>query len=291
MKNMIRKIAISLLMAFTISNIVLAQQDKMKEINKIKIDKNYITVTGTSMASEEEASNNAHIMLVAEIDAWLKENSKGDVEGYTAKATKNICLIQTKIGSLYRAFAYVKKSDILPYYKDDIVITESIDADSETTVASVPPTNSSDTNTIAESSPKQESLVKTEKPVKKQNPTNRSKIENEHSSTLNNQTLAGVNVPNEEKVITKLYTAAAVKKYLASLIENDRIELYSSNITDLPQNGVAYLIIFDYHGVARKYIRVNQGIATNLSTSSSENLKDLLENNSEGYSSIWFTFK
>lgn len=105
-----------------------SQKNQTDEINKIKKSRNYLYVTGTSMTSEKEANDNAMIMLTAEIEAWLKENSKGkgDVTGYTAKAQKNAGFIQTKIGSLYRTFAYVKKDDILLFYKDDIIINNQI---------------------------------------------------------------------------------------------------------------------------------------------------------------------
>lgn len=78
---------------------------------------------------------------------------------------------------------------------------------------------------------------------------------------------------------------------MTNLINNDRIGNYGSEITELPQTGVVYLIIFDYHGIARKYIRIDQGSATNLATSSPENLKELSNDKTKGYSSIWFTFK
>lgn len=105
-----------------------SQKNQTDEINKIKKSRNYLYVTGTSMTSEKEANDNAMIMLTAEIETWLKENSKGkgDVTGYTAKAKKNAGFIQTKIGSLYRTFAYVKKDDILLFYKDDIIINNQI---------------------------------------------------------------------------------------------------------------------------------------------------------------------
>lgn len=52
-----------------------------------------------------------------------------------------------------------------------------------------------------------------------------------------------------------------------------------------------YLIVFDYHGIVRKYIRVDHELATNLSTSISEDINELLKNIPEGYFAVWFTFK
>lgn len=296
---MIRKITIFLLAILSASNIAFAQQDKTKEINKIKKDRNYLTVTGTSTSSEEEASNNAHIMLIAEIDAWLKENSKEDIEGYTAKAKKNISLIQTKRGSLYRAFAYVKKSDILPYYKDEIIITETPESETETTSNANSSVEFLPSNTIKEevaeqSTPKQKMKVQEnaiQESQKEIHETSSPKIQKQIASINNSSPQEGIKVSTEERSIKKLYTSASVKKYMTNLINNDRIGNYGSEITELPQTGVVYLIIFDYHGIARKYIRIDQGSATNLTTSSPENLKELSNDKTKGYSSIWFTFK
>lgn len=299
---MIRKIAIFLLAVFAMTNISFAQQDKTKEINKIKKDHNYLAVTGTSMSSEEEASNNAHIMLIAEIDSWLKENSKEDVEGYTAKAKKNISLIQTKRGSLYRAFAYVKKSDILPYYKDEIIITESSESSSATTDTVVSSTDTFAANTIGEELSKQippkeevreeESLTQnSEEQQGIQTSIETSQLKSEQPLTINSPVSRGVSVSAEEANILKLYTFTSVKKYMATLIKEDRIGKYGNKITDLPNEEVFYLIVFDYHGIVRKYIRVDHELATNLSTSISEDMNELLKNIPEGYFAVWFTFK
>lgn len=295
---MIRKIAIFLLGVFAITNISFAQQDKTKEINKIKKDRNYLTVTGTSMSSEEEASNNAHIMLIAEIDSWLKENSKEDVEGYTAKAKKSISFIQTKRGSLYRAFAYVKKSDILPYYKDEIIITESPESSSDTADTVVPSTDTFVANTIGEELSKQippkeeESLTQnSEEQQRIQTSIEISQLKSEQPLTIKSPVSRGVSISAEETNILKLYTFTSVKKYMATLIKEDRIGKYGNKITDLPNEEVVYLIVFDYHGIVRKYIRVDHELATNLSTSFSEDINEFLKNIPEGYFAVWFTFK
>ena len=100
----------------------LAQEDKNAEINKIKRSRDYLTVTGTSMVSAEEASENARMLIDVEIEQWLQENVEGDIAGYIAKSKENLAVIETKRGSLFRAFIYVKKKDILPYYENETVM-------------------------------------------------------------------------------------------------------------------------------------------------------------------------
>lgn len=106
-------------------NPAFAQQDKNEEINRIKRDLSYLTATGTSTVSEKEAYENAKVLMNNEIEQWLSENANGDITGYIAKSKENMSFIDTQMGRLYRSFVYVKKTDILPYYKDEIVIAES----------------------------------------------------------------------------------------------------------------------------------------------------------------------
>ena len=103
-----------LLVLFAWSIPTLAQEDKNAEINKIKRSRDYLTVTGTSMVSAEEASENARMLIDVEIEQWLQGNAEGDIAGYVAKSKENLAVIETKRGSLFRAFIYVKKKDILP---------------------------------------------------------------------------------------------------------------------------------------------------------------------------------
>ena len=61
-------------------------QDKQAEINKIKKDRNYLTATGSSTISEEDALEKAREQIDASIAQWLSENAKGDISGYVAKS-------------------------------------------------------------------------------------------------------------------------------------------------------------------------------------------------------------
>lgn len=97
-------------------------QNKQKEINAIKSNKNYLYATAMSKESSEEASNNSKDLLALEIEQWLKESKADDVAGYVAKSREKLSVINTRRGSLYRVFAYVRKKDILPYYKEEEVI-------------------------------------------------------------------------------------------------------------------------------------------------------------------------
>lgn len=96
------------------------------DINKIKKNRSYITAQAASTESPEAASEIARTSLNLEIEQWLKERGEKDVAGYVAKSKESISVINTRQGSIYRAFVYVKKKEVLPYYQDEDVVMDSV---------------------------------------------------------------------------------------------------------------------------------------------------------------------
>lgn len=293
-----------------------SQSDQVKEMNKIKKNRNYLTVTGTSMVSEKESSDNALIMLTAEIEEWIKENAKGDVTGYTAKAKQSAGFIKTKIGSLYRTFAYVKKSDILPYYKDDIIImnnqskTERAGSDSQKEAIPQPPAikvTQPQTDTLPpapqNTAPQKSVTPAVEKNAPEKETTNtdfsilkklfkKKKKDADKTTQTGDQMLpTKTSTPDyaEEAKMLNLLSANAVKKYLSNLIQDDKINRFGE-IKDTPQQGVVYMLLSDYHGIVREYLRITDGKAVSLKSGESVALTNILKKYSTKYS-IWFTLK
>lgn len=94
-------------------------QSGQKEINDIKKSKRYVYAMAASMKSGEEAIASAKDLLLLEVEQWLKDEKMEDVAGYIVKVKNNTSQIETQRGKLYRAFVYVAKKDVLPYYKDE----------------------------------------------------------------------------------------------------------------------------------------------------------------------------
>lgn len=88
--------------------------DAVKDINQIKADTTYISAEST-VKDWETAYDNARILLSREIEDWLTAQGVKDVSGVIANSNEHILEIKTTRGSLYRAFVYVRKSDLLPY--------------------------------------------------------------------------------------------------------------------------------------------------------------------------------
>ena len=278
-----------LLVLFTWAIPTLAQEDKNAEINKIKRSRDYLTVTGTSMVSAEEASENAKMLIDVEIEQWLQENAEGDIAGYVAKSKENLAVIETKRGSLFRAFIYVKKKDILPYYEDETVMAElpnPIVTDTPIIVDTVkveeittPPVEENIVEVKSE-----EKLVSTvdylppvEKPVEKV-----------IVAPLESAS-GGISNTEEEKSILKVYSVSSVSKYLGKLKQADKLTEYGKEIA-WPDNGVVYFFFADYNNVVRGYIKMIDGTAFNLANEEQVELADYLTKYETG-TYIWFTLK
>ena len=287
MKYLMRIAVLLVLFAWAIPT--LAQEDKNAEINKIKRNRDYLTVTGTSMFSAEEASENARMLIDVEIEQWLKENAEGDIAGYVAKSKENLAVIETKRGSLFRAFIYVKKKDILPYYEDETVMAELPNPIVTDTPIIVDTVKIEDTTTppveenIVEVKSEEElvSTVEYLPPVEK--PTEEVIVAPLESAS------GGVSNLEEEKSMLKVYSISSVSKYLGKLKQADKLAEYGKEVA-WPGNGVVYFFFADYNNVVRGYIRMTDGTSFNLTNGEQVELADYLAKYETG-TYIWFTLK
>ena len=278
-----------LLVLFAWSIPTLAQEDKNAEINKIKRSRNYLTVTGTSMFSAEEASENAKMLIDVEIEQWLQENAEGDIAGYVAKSKENLAVIETKRGSLFRAFIYVKKKDILPYYEDETVMAElpnPIVTDTPIIVDTMkveeittPPVEENIVEVKSE-----EELVSTVEYL----PQVEKPVEEAIVAPLESAN-GGVSNMEEENSMLKVYSVSSISKYLGKLKQADKLAEYGKEVA-WPGNGVVYFFFADYNNVVRGYIKMTDGITFNLANGEVVELADYLTKYETG-TYIWFTLK
>ena len=287
MKYLMRIAVLLVLFAWSIPT--LAQEDKNAEINKIKRSRDYLTVTGTSMASAEEASENAKMLIDVEIEQWLQENAEGDIAGYVAKSKENLAVIETKRGSLFRAFIYVKKKDILPYYEDETVMAElpnPIVTDTPIIVDTMkveeittPPVEENIVEVKSE-----EELVSTVEYL----PQVEKPVEEVIVAPLESAN-GGVSNMEEENSMLKVYSVSSISKYLGKLKQADKLAEYGKEVA-WPSNGVVYFFFADYNNVVRGYIKMTDGTAFNLANGEVVELADYLTKYETG-TYIWFTLK
>ena len=267
----------------------LAQEDKNAEINKIKRSRDYLTVTGTSMVSAEEASENARMLIDVEIEQWLQENVEGDIAGYIAKSKENLAVIETKRGSLFRAFIYVKKKDILPYYENETVMAElpeplvpetpvNVDTIKAEEII-IPPVEENVVKVESE-----EGLVSTVEylpPVEK--PAEEVIVAPLESAS------GGISNMDEEQSMLKKYSISSVNKYLGQLKKADKLAEYGKEAA-WPSTGVVYFFFADYNNVVRGYLKVSDGTVINLANGNQVEIADYLTKYETG-TYIWFTLK
>ena len=282
-----RVVMLLLLFAWVVP--ALAQEDKNAEINKIKRSRDYLTVTGTSMASAEEASENARMLIDVEIEQWLQENAEGDIAGYIAKSKENLAVIETKRGSLFRAFIYVKKKDILPYYENETVMAELPEPLVPETPVNVDTIKAEETiippveeNVVKVES--EEGLVSTVEylpPVEK--PAEEVIVAPLESAN------GGISNMDEEQSMLKKYSISSVNKYLGQLKKADKLAEYGKEAA-WPSTGVVYFFFADYNNVVRGYLKVSDGTVINLANGNQVEIADYLTKYETG-TYIWFTLK
>ena len=100
-------------------------QSVTQDINKVKRDTMYIYAESTTKELSE-AYNNARAILEMQVGDWVrKQHPKEEIEVCIVKAKEHFMQLDTRRGELYRAFVYVKKSDIMPVAdKSEVTVLE-----------------------------------------------------------------------------------------------------------------------------------------------------------------------
>ena len=93
---------------------MMAQTDEAKEINRIKLSKDFLYAE-TTMKDEAEALSGARAILEMTVADWMASQKKGEnADAYIVQAKQHFTPINTMRGQYHRVFLYVKKSDIVP---------------------------------------------------------------------------------------------------------------------------------------------------------------------------------
>lgn len=112
-----------------------------KQINAIKMNKDYITAESTAETSDK-AYENARALLEVNIEEWIKSTkTTEDIQGFIAKSGNSFLELKTMRGNRFRTFLYVKKSDIMTFKEPADIIVAPIQADNpQQTIVVAPPT-------------------------------------------------------------------------------------------------------------------------------------------------------
>lgn len=229
------------------------------DINKIKKSRNYITAQAASSISLDDASEIARTTLNLEIEQWLKERGENDIAGFVAKSKENISVINTRRGSIFRSFVYVKKKEILPYYQDEDIVMDSATTASIVAVQTVP------------ESQQKVDTVKTPVTV------------TETPDIVLNISPAFV-ITEVEKEMLDVRTFGELEAFLknkmsAGKLDKDNIGKYAT----MPSHTSCHVFIYNRQGEVPACLRVTQDDIRNLRTGN----KDSIQNYS-GCGAMWF---
>lgn len=100
-------------------------QSIAQEMNKVKRDTMYIYAEAT-MKDLNEAYSGARAILEMKVSDWVRsQHPAEEIELCIVKAKEHFVQLETRRGDFYRAFVYVRKSDILPVAdKSEVTVFE-----------------------------------------------------------------------------------------------------------------------------------------------------------------------
>lgn len=127
----------SLGLLLLVSFYMIAQENATQSINEIKRQSDIYLYAESTSQTWEEALDNAKYLLGVEIETWAKTIDSQPADGYIAEAQNHILNLKSMRGDRFRAFVYVKKSDIMPIVNASQVLVISADEERKTTISEV----------------------------------------------------------------------------------------------------------------------------------------------------------
>ena len=208
--------------------------DVAKSINQVKRDTMFIYAE-TTMKDLTEAFNGARALLEMKVGEWVSgQYPKEGVELCIVKAKEHLVQLETRRGDLYRAFVYVRKSDILPVVdKKEVAVFEV-------------------------------------RPVVKQTPKEVVEIISEDASVPLKPSVELTAIEKEMVQISSFYD---IQPYINGMKAKGQIKNFGKYAT-LPANEDCYLFVYDRQGKISALIRKNGESQYNLSTLKEDNVKN-----------------
>lgn len=211
--------------------------DVTKNINKVKRDTMYIYAEAT-MKDLNEAYNGARAILEMKVGDWVREQHPSEgIEVCIVKAKEHFIQLETRRGDFYRAFVYVRKSDIMP-----------VADKSEVTVFEVAPVVQPNQPQAAPAI-----IVSEDAPIEKEIPV--------------------LELTSEEKQMKQVRSFYEVEPYIKGLKSKDKLIAYGKYAT-MPENEDCHLFVYDKQGNISALLRKTGNIQYNLNTLKEDNVKN-----------------
>ena len=233
-----KKIFLTLFLTFSLVSISNAQTaaEVNKSINKVKRDTMYIYAESTTK-DLSEAYSNARAILEMQVGEWVqKQHPSEGIELCIVKAKEHIMQLDTRRGELYRAFVYVKKSDIMPVADKSEVTVFEVAPIVESSQAEVAPAI-----IVTEEAPKQEKAI--------------------------------IELTPEEKQMKQVKSFYEVEPYINGLKSKGKLQDYGKYAT-MPKGKDCHLFVYDKQGNISALIRKSGSVQYNLNTLKEDNIKN-----------------
>ena len=233
-----KKKFLTLFLTFSLVTISNAQTvaEVNKSINKVKRDTMYIYAESTTK-DLNEAYTNARAILEMQVGEWVQKQHPSDgIELCIVKAKEHFMQLDTRRGELYRAFVYVKKSDIMPVTdKSEVTVFEVAPSTRQSQVEVAPAI------IVTEEAPKEEKAI--------------------------------VQLTSEEIQMKQVKSFYEVEPYIKGLKSKGKLNGYGKYAT-MPQGQDCHLFIYDKQGNISALIRKSGNLQYNLNTLKEDNVKN-----------------
>ena len=229
-----------------------------QQINAIKMDMDTYLFAESTTESWESALENAKFLLNIEIENFIKSlGLKDSVEGFVARASNKMMQLQSMRGSRYRAFIYVKKSEIVPYLAGEEVMNVPTDAHSQ--ITPFDPVKAAAEKAAAEKA-RLDSIKAAEEAAR----------------------LEAAKLTDMERDMLAVTAGADIGAFVKELSNNNAIQAYGT-FKDMPENTDCLLFVYNRDKEIVAYLRKTGNTYFNLQTKQTDSIT-----NYKGCGAIWF---
>lgn len=238
-----------------------------QQINAIKMDMDTYLFAESTTESWESALENAKFLLNIEIENFIKSlGLKDSVVGFVARASNKMMQLQSMRGSRYRAFIYVKKSEIVPYLAGEEVMYVSTDSHSQ--ITPFDPVKAAAEKAAAEK-------AEAEKAAAEQARLDSIKAAEEAAR------LEAAKLTDLERDMLAVTAGADIGAFVKELSNNNAIQAFGK-FKDMPENMDCLLFVYNRDKEIVAYLRKTGNTYFNLQTKQTDSIT-----NYKGCGAIW----
>ena len=244
-----------------------------QQINAIKMDMDTYLFAESTTESWESALQNAKFLLNIEIENFIKSlGLKDSVVGFVARASNKMMQLQSMRGSRYRAFIYVKKSEIVPYLAGEEVMNVPTDAHSQ--ITPFDPVKAAAEKAAAEKAAAEQAAA--EQAAAEQARLDSIKAAEEAAR------LEAAKLTDMERDMLAVTAGADIGAFVMGLSNNNAIQAYGT-FKDMPENTDCLLFVYNRDKEIVAYLRKTGNTYFNLQTKQTDSIT-----NYKGCGAIWF---